>query len=245
MLTWRDIRVRYKQSVMGFLWALLAPALVVAAGVVVRIGLARFTNVSISTDEVSSIVVRAVGWTFLISSLRFGTFSLISNTSLVTKVPFPRETFPLSAVLSSLFDSCVASLAMVIALFFLGWRPTVHVLLAIVPLLTLAALATGMTLLLSAANLFLRDVKYLVEIILTYAIFVTPVLYEASFVGSWERYLMINPMSSVLEGLAATVVYHRGLDPFWTAYSAIVAALVLGVGLAAFKRLEPKFAEAI
>jgi lipopolysaccharide transport system permease protein len=245
MLTWRDIKVRYKQSVMGFLWAILTPLLVIGAGIVVRVGLARYSGKVLTRDEIMSLMVRAVPWTFFVSALRFGTNSLLGNSSLVTKVAFPKSVFPLSAMLCSCFDFVIASTALVVVLFILGWFPSVHVLWAIVLLSILAALVAGLTLLLSAANLFFRDVKYLVEIILTYAIFLSPVLYDASFVGEWQWLLMLNPMSPVLEGLSAAVVYHRMPDPWWTAYSALVAAIFLLIGVRTFRKLEPRFAESI
>jgi ABC-type polysaccharide/polyol phosphate export permease len=245
MLTWRDIRVRYKQSIMGFLWAILTPSLVIGAGVLVRLGLARYAGREISTEEIMSLMVRAVPWTFFVAALRFGTNSLISNTSLVTKVAFPKEVFPISAILSSLFDFAIAGAALLLIIFAMGWMPSLHVLWAVILLLILTSFTAGLTLLLSAANLFFRDVKYLVEIVLTYAIFLTPVLYDASFVGEWQNVLMLNPVAPVLEGLANSVVFHRNPDPLWTAYSATVSVIALVVGYWSFIKLEVKFAESI
>jgi lipopolysaccharide transport system permease protein len=245
MLAWRDIRVRYKQSVMGFLWAVLTPTLVVGAGIVVGAGMARYSGRSITFDHVAAIMVRAIAWTFFTSAIRFGSSSLLGNASLVTKVAFPRETFPMAAVLSSLFDFAIATTVLLAVLLFSGWAPSLHFLWAALLFGILIAFTTGLTLLLSAANLFLRDVKYLVEIILTYAIFLTPVLYDASFVGTWRNVLMLNPIAPIMEGLSVSIIGHRTPDLPWVAYSAAVAVAMLAFGAWSFKRLEPRFAESI
>jgi ABC-type polysaccharide/polyol phosphate export permease len=245
MLSWRDIRIRYKQSAMGFLWAILTPTLVVGAALVVRVGVARLRGDAVTNEDISSIALRAITWTFFSSAVRFGTNSLLGNSSLVTKIFFPREVFPLAAMMSSLFDFAIAGAAALVLLVILGWVPSVHVLWAFIFLYTLMAFTAGLTLLLSAANLFFRDVKYLVDIVLTYAIFLTPVLYDASFVGKWQGLLMLNPLSPILEGLVQSVVRHQSPDPFWTMYGVVVATVVLVMGYWSFKKLETRFAESI
>ncbi|MBS0375265.1 MAG: ABC transporter permease [Proteobacteria bacterium] len=244
-LTRRDIRVRYKQSVMGVLWAVLMPALVVGAGALVRVGAAQLSGTPVGMNDIESIIVRAVAWALFIGAIRFATNSLVGNANLVTKIAFPKEVFPLSAVLSSLFDFAVAAAVALVALPFLGWRPTFEALWALPLVLVLLAFTTGLSLVLSSANLFFRDVKYVVEILLTYAIFFTPVLYEARVLGKWAYIVMFNPVAPVLEGLAAVVVDHRAPDWMWVGYSAAVSVLLLVFGYWLFKQLEGRFAESI
>jgi lipopolysaccharide transport system permease protein len=100
-------------------------------------------------------------------------------------------------------------------------------------------------LLLSAYSLFFRDVKYIVEVILTFGIFFTPVFYEVKQFGKWSDYLLLNPVAPILEALNACVVYHHAPDYRWLMYSAAVTFLVCIVGYAKFKKLEPLFAENI
>src|SRR3982750_3167881 len=104
MVTWREIRIRYKQSVMGLLWAVLMPVIITAAGVMLRLVAAKVSGHPLSAKDVGGIGVKALPWAFFVSALRFGTTSLTSNSSLVTKIKFPRSVFPLSSVLTSLFD---------------------------------------------------------------------------------------------------------------------------------------------
>lgn len=245
MLTWRDIHIRYKQSIMGFLWAILTPSMVVGAGVIVRVGVSRYSGTPVSIEDLSSVMVRAVAWTFFITSLRFGTNSLLGNIQLVTKVAFPKEIFPVSAVLSSFFDFAIACSALLIALLVMGWVPSIHVLWAVPLMASLVLLTAGLTMLLSAANLFFRDVKYIVDIILNYAIFFTPVLYDISFVGQYENIVMLNPVAPVMEGLANAVVNHANPDPYWTLYTAVVGVVLFVYAYWQFKRLEYRFAETI
>jgi len=245
LLTWRDIRVRYKQSVMGLLWAILMPLLIVGAGAMVRIGAAKWTGTAITPQDMASVIVRAVIWSFFISAIRFGTASLISNATLVTKIAFPKEVFPVAAVLSSLFDFAVAAVIVIVALPLIGVFPSLQALWMIPLLLVMIVQAVGLALMLSATNLFYRDVKYLVEIFLTYAIFFTPVLYPASLMGSWEKIILLNPIAPLLEAMSNALVTGAPPDPFWTAYATIVSFVLLILGYGIFKRLEANFAESI
>jgi len=245
LLTWRDIRVRYKQSVMGLLWAVLMPLLIVGAGAMVRVAAAKWSGTSVTSQDMGSVMVRAVIWAFFISAIRFGTNSLLVNANLVTKIAFPKEVFPVAAVISSLFDFVVAALIVVIILPLIGVTPTWSGLWVIPLLLVMIVQAVGLTLILSATNLFYRDVKYLVEIFLTYAIFFTPVLYPASMMGSWKNIIMLNPIAPLLEAMSDAIIDGRTPDPFWTGYSIVASLLFLLVGYSVFKRLEADFAESI
>src|ERR1700761_658146 len=95
LFTWRDVRVRYKQSIMGVLWAVLMPALIVGSGALVRIAAAKWSGHQLTPQDMGSVIVRAVMWSFFVSAIRFGTNSLTNNTNLVTKIAFPKELFPI------------------------------------------------------------------------------------------------------------------------------------------------------
>ncbi len=245
MLTWRDIHVRYKQSLMGLLWSILMPGLIVGAGILVRVAAAQFSGTELTLEDIGSVMVRAVPWSLFIAGIRFGTNSLISNSSLVTKIAFPKEVFPISAVLSNLFDFLIASAVVVVLMLVFGWRPTL-VALWVFPLMGALVLFTvALSMILAAANLFFRDVKYLVEVFLTYAIFFTPVLYPASMLGKWKDLVMLNPIATLLEGIADAVVLGRAPEAGWTTYGAAASIILCVVGYWFFKRLESKFAESI
>jgi len=245
MIAYRDIKVRYKQSIMGFLWAILMPVLIVLSGVVVRYAYAISAHTSLNTADIAAVAVKSLPWAFLVSSIRFSCLSLINNKDLVTKIYFPKEIFPLAAILASLFDFLVASGALVILLlvlrigwsFYLGWTPAL--------LLTMVFLATGIGMIVAAASLYFRDVKFIVEVFLTFGIFFTPVFYDASMLGDKAKWLLLNPISPILDGLGTCIAHHQCPNLPWFAYSAACAVLALLGGYMFFKHLEPGFAESI
>jgi ABC-type polysaccharide/polyol phosphate export permease len=248
MLSRRDVTVKYKQSIMGFLWAILMPLLITSAGVVVKLAMTAATGKNGMFREVLPVAIKAAPWAFFVASIRFSTQSLSSNHNLVTKIAFPRAVFPLSAVASQLFDFMIAALV-VVAVAVFAVSPTVYLLWVPVLLALLIAQVVGLALLLSAANLFFRDIKYLVEVVLTFAIFFTPVFYSvADIVAKFGRsgeLLLLNPVAPVLEGLDAVIVGGHAPDPLWTGYAAGWALLLLIVTPAIFLRLEPRFAESV
>jgi ABC-type polysaccharide/polyol phosphate export permease len=245
MLAYRDIKVRYKQSVMGFLWAILMPVLIVMAGVVVRYAYALASGKPLETPDIVSVAVKSLPWAFLVSSIRFGCNSLTGNQNLVTKVYFPKEIFPMAAVMASLFDFFVASGALVILLVVIrtGW--SAYLLWIPVLLLTMVVLATGIGMIVSAASLFFRDVKYIVEVLLTFGIFFTPVFYDVRMFGDKGKWLLLNPVAPILDGLSACIARQQSPELPWLAYSFGFATLVLFGGYSFFKHLEPAFAESI
>jgi lipopolysaccharide transport system permease protein len=245
MITWREIRIRYKQSVMGLLWAVLMPIIITCAGIVVRVAASRVSGRPISGADIGGIGVKALPWAFFVSSLRFGTASLTANSSLVTKIKFPRLIFPLSSVLTSLFDMAIAIPVLVLLLPFAGAKVSLALLWVPVLLLILVVFTAGLCVLFSAANLFFRDIKYIVEVVLTFAIFFTPVLYDASVAGQWRTILMLNPVAPLLEGLNSSVVLGQRPELLWVAYSAAIALLLFWGGVVFFRRLEPRFAESV
>jgi lipopolysaccharide transport system permease protein len=245
MLAWRDIRVRYKQTLMGLLWAILMPGAIIIAGVVVRLAMARAADKPLAMQDLTPVFVKSVAWAFFVASIRSGTNCLINNSTLVTRIYFPKLIFPLSTVLGNLFDFAVASCVLAFILAFSGvtlsrtllWLPALIVLLI--------TLTSALAIFLSAAALFLRDVKYLVEIFVMFAIFITPVFFSASIFGRWQWVLLINPVAPLLEGCSDVVVLGRAPDLLWLTYSATVSLAGLCAAVAFFRRLEGLFAECI
>jgi ABC-type polysaccharide/polyol phosphate export permease len=246
MIGYRDIKVRYKQSIMGFLWAVLMPVLVVMAGIVIRYAYALAAHAPLKTEDLASLAVKALPWTFLVSSIRFGSNSLIlSNRDLVTKIYVPREIFPLSAVASSLFDLMIACGPLILFLVVARVGFSVYLLWTALLLLTLIAIASGIAMLVAAASLFFRDVKYIVEVLLTFGIFFTPVFYDIRMFGDKGKWLLLNPVAPVLEGLSASIVHQQSPMLRWLAYSVAFGVTALVGGYVFFKHLEPAFAESI
>jgi lipopolysaccharide transport system permease protein len=243
VLTLRDIKIKYKQSAMGLLWAVLMPALIVGAGMLIRVAISKMSGAPLSSDSLASIAVKALPWAFIVSAIRFATNSLASNANLVTKINCPRIAFPFSAVLSALFDMAIAMIPLVAVLVWCGITPGFALAWVPVLLFLLVLLVSGLGIALAAANLFFRDVKYIVEVVLTFAIFFTPVFYEADMLGDWQVWVLLNPLAPLLEGLRSAVVLNAAPDIHWLLYSAVTSVLIFAGGWLLFRRLEPAFAD--
>lgn len=245
MLIWRDIKIRYKQSVMGFMWAILMPMLIVAAGIFIKKAISIFSGKPLDLADIASVSVKALPWAFFIGAVRFSTSSLLGNSGLVTKIYFPREVCPIASVLSALFDFMVASVALTAFLVIAKIGTSIYLLWLPIVLMILILLTAGLGMILACCNLFFRDVKYLVEVFLTFAIFFTPVFYEASMFKHWETFILLNPIAPILEAINSIVVLHQQPDIFWLSYSAIWAIIGFFISWTIFYKTEHKFAESI
>jgi lipopolysaccharide transport system permease protein len=260
-LTLRDIRIRYKQAVMGFGWAVLMPILIVVSGLLVRLAVSHVSGRPVDTATIAGIAVKAIPWGFFVSAIGFATTSLTGNSTLVSKIYFPREVLPLSAVFAAAFDALLGTVAVMIALLFIldvNLSPTA--LWAVPVMLLMLSLTVAAALFLSCANLFFRDVKYLVQIMLTFGIFFTPVFFDAAMFGPvGAQIAMLNPLAPLLEGVRLSVVEGHNLlhplvetvrgapvtawNPWYLAYSAAWAVGGLLGSALLFHRSEFIFAE--
>jgi len=261
-LALRDIKLRYKQAAMGFMWAVFMPCLIVLSGLIIRYAMARIAGQTLVASDVANIAVKGVGWAFFVGALGFATASLVGNSSLVTKIYFPREVLPLSAVAAQSFDTTIGLGTLLVLLPFLGVRAHMSLLWVPALLALLVVFTTAASLFLSCANLFYRDVKYIVQIVLMFGIFFTPVFFEPSMLGTRGAHLaMLNPMTGILEGLRITIVAGQDLSrpittlvhgvetPMWEPWELVYSAVWAIGGLlgatAMFRRLQPLFAEFI
>ncbi len=245
MITYRDVRVRYKQSIMGFLWAVLMPILIVMSGVVVRYAYAIAAHAPLRTADITSVAVKSLPWAFLVSSTRFACLSLVNNKELVTKIYFPKEIFPMASVLASLFDFFIASGALVIflAVMRIGWG--IQLLWVPVLLLAMVLMAAGGGMIVAAGSLYFRDVKFIVEVFLTFGIFFTPVFYDVSMLGDKGKWLLLNPVSPILDAFGSCIARHQPPNMPWLIYSFVFVLIALIGGYTFFKHLEAGFAESI
>jgi lipopolysaccharide transport system permease protein len=240
-MTARDLLVRYKQAVMGFGWAVFMPLVNTAVFSVI------FTRVATLDTGMPYPIFAFCGllfWNFFASSLRFAVNSLSGNATLVTKVYFPREIFPFSAILVCLADLAVGAVLLVGLMAYYKVTPTLT--LALVPVLLLIQIAftAGIALIISMANLFLRDVKYIFEMVLTVWMFATSVVYPVELVGGvLGAALRLNPMTPLIDGYRSVIL--RGeWPPFMPLLIAAgIAVTTLAVGWVFFHRSEYRFAE--
>ncbi len=244
--TARNIKIKYKKTVFGLAWALFMPMVVVFSGILVKVGLAKYSGREYNFSTIATILVKSLPWSFFVGALKMATNSLVGNMSMLTKINFPRALFPISYTLSSLFDFCIATTFFTVALFFTDVGTSIHLLWLPLIILFLIMFTMGWGMILSCANLFYRDVKYLIDVILTFAIFFTPVFYEADMFGEWKvPMLIMNPVGAMLECIHQAVVLHRVPDLIWLCYAGFMSVTALWVGFKIFDKAHPLFAENI
>jgi lipopolysaccharide transport system permease protein len=242
-LTARDLILRYKQTLMGVGWAIFMPLVNTAVFSVI------FTRVApIDTGMPYPVFayLGLVAWNFFAASQRFAVISLTGNINLVTKVYCPREVFPFSAIVVSLVDFAVASVVLVGLMIYyrigIGWP------ILFVPVIVIVhvALTAGVALFLAMGNLFYRDVKYLLEIVLTVWMFATSVVYPVERVGGrLGTLLMLNPLTPIIDAYRATVLRNELPNPGTFAYAAVAGLVLFLAGWVCFHRAEFQFAEHI
>ena len=242
-LTWREVTVRYKQTVLGVLWAILQPFL---SMVVFTIFLGNLAKVP--SDGVPYPVFSYLGllpWTYFAGVLSRSGGSLVANANLLAKVYFPRVLIPLSATLAALVDFAIAFVVLLGIMYWYGLALTWTVFL-ILPLVVLTALlATGVGLWLAALNTYYRDVQYALPFCIQLWMFATPVVYPASIVPqSWQWLFALNPMTGFIEAYRA-VMLGRPVDGFTLAVATAVAVLCSIFGLRQFTRMERDFADVV
>lgn len=239
-MTRRDLLLRYKQTLMGFGWAIFMPLVNTAVFSVI------FTRVAPLDIEMPYPLFAYCGllaWNFSASSFRFAVTSLTSNANLVTKVYFPREIFPISAVLVSLVDFAAGSIVLAALMAYYQAWPTAAALALPLVLLAHVMFTLSVSLLLAMANLFYRDVKYVFELILTVWMFLTAVLYPVSQVGGLAgRIMTANPMTPIIDGYR-DVLLRGQLPSSALLVTTIASAVFLIVAWVIFHRAEYEFAE--
>jgi ABC-type polysaccharide/polyol phosphate export permease len=237
----RDLLLRYKQTVMGFGWAIFMPLINTAVFSVI---FTRVAPVDVGMPYPLFAFCGLVAWNFSASSFRFALTSLTSNTSLVTKVYFPREIFPFSSVLVSLVDFAVASTVLFALMMYYGVRPTAAITALPVVVLVHVMFTTSVCLLLAMANLFYRDVKYLFEVVLTVWMFGTAVLYPIANMGPrLASVLQWNPLTPIIEGYRSVLIRGSLPDPTLFLTATISSAVLLAISWNVFHRAEFRFAE--
>jgi lipopolysaccharide transport system permease protein len=244
-LTWRDVKVRYKQTVLGAAWAIIQPFFTMAVFSVFFGQLAQIPSDDIPYPIFSYTAL--VPWSFFAQGLRQSSDSLVGGAHLIKKVYFPRLAMPIASVFSGVVDFTLAFIVLLGMMLFYGIVPTLNALW--LPLFLLLALVTslGSGLWLSAMNVQFRDVHYTVPFLIQFWMFVTPIAYPSSLIENrLARTLYgINPMAGVVEGFRWALL-GKGTAPGPITIASSLAALALLVsGAFYFRRMEKTFADVV
>ncbi len=241
---WRDIKVRYKQTVIGAFWAVLQPFLTM---VIFSLFLGRLAKVPSDGLPYPLFSYAAlVPWTFFANALTQASNSLVLGANMVKKIYFPRLALPIATVLAGVIDFLLAFVVLLGMMVYYGLAPTVHILW--LPLLLLLALVTslGASLWLSAMNVQFRDVRYAVPFLTQAWLFVTPIAYPSSLLPEpWRTVYGLNPMAGVVEGFRWALLGTDTAPGPMTLVSAVVALALFVSGAFYFRRMEQSFADVL
>ncbi|HOD43493.1 MAG TPA: ABC transporter permease [Anaerolineaceae bacterium] len=245
-LTWRSLKVRYKQTILGAVWAVLEPFLTMVVFTIFFGNLAK-----VGSDNIPYPIWSYAGllpWGLFSKALSDASRSLVANSHMITKIYFPRIILPLSSILAGLVDFAIAFVVLIGMMLFYKQFPTSAV--WTLPLFLLLAMITalGVALWLSALNVKYRDVGYILPFLTQFWLFITPVVYPSSQIPEqWRLIYGLNPMTGVVEGFRWALL---GINPQPTffpmlAVSAAMAIVVLLTGILYFRRMERGFADMV
>lgn len=247
-LTRRDLKVKYRGSILGFFWSLLNPILMTLVysfvfSKVIRAGIEDFAVFFISV---------LLPWNLLANSVNGGVTSVVGNAALIRKIYFPREILPLSVIFANLINFLLELLALFVFLLIKGYRFYLMLYLLPVALVIELVLVIGITLVVASLNVFFRDIQHLVGVLMMVWFFGTPIIYPLSMVPQEFHLLMIlNPMT-VLAILYRNIFYNVNYPDLLQFPSALTIGISVGMSLFLcvlgywlFNRLEPRFAEEV
>ncbi len=242
--TWRDFKVRYKQTAIGVIWAIIQPFLTMVVFTIFFGQLAKMPS-----DNVPYPIFVYVGllfWQFFSDAFGGASNALIANQSIITKVYFPRLILPISSVMGKFIDFAIAAVVLVGMMAYYGYLPNISGLFILPLLLLISFMASvGGGLFLSAVNVKYRDVRYALPFFIQIMLFVTPVIYPASIAGKYSKILALNPIMGVIQSARAALLGTGPVNWALLSTSIIGSLIILIIGIYVFKKTERYFADII
>jgi len=246
ILSWRDITVRYKQTVIGILWAILRPLLTMVVFTVIFGKLAKFPSDG-NVPYPVMVFAAMLPWQFFASSLTEASSSLLNNTNLITKVYFPRIIIPISSLVTSFVDFLISFAILIVLMVYFRMAPSWNIFLLPAFLLIAFLTVAGVGLYFTALNVKYRDFRYIVPFIVQFGLYISPVGFSSSVVPEKYRLLYsLNPMVGVIDGFrwailgGESAIYWPG---FLLSMGIMICFLILGIH--GFRKMEKKFADII
>lgn len=242
ILVRKDLRTRYKASVLGFLWTFLNPLLMLIVYSIIFPYLMR-----IKVDNYAVFLfVALLPWLYFATTLQSSATSIVANSNLVKKIYFPRQIIPLSLAVSGLINLFLSYLIVVPVLLVARIIPTLNVLYFPIVFIVEFLLVTGFTLFLSSLTVYFRDLEHIIGIVLLAAFYTTPVLYNIEMLpDKFQRLVLINPMSTIV--ISFRNIFYYGDAPSFVSlgYVAIFSIVLIVTGMALFQKLQRRFAEEV
>ena len=243
VFTKRDIGVKYKQTIIGGLWAIIKPFFTMVIftiffGNIIKV---PSDNIPYAIFSYSGILI----WSYFAASVGIASGSLVANTGLVSKIYFPRIIIPISSTLVGLVDYLVATIIMFGLMVYYKYTPSIYIFLVPVILFFTWILASGLGLWLSALNVKYRDTRYFVSFFTQFLMFMTPVIYPVSILGKYKWLLMFNPMTGFVQAHRAAILGHQAVDFKMLGIAIALSIIVFISGLLYFNSVERYFADVI
>ncbi len=242
--TWRDIKVRYKQTVVGILWALFQPFMTMVVFTVFFGGFAKMPS-----DGIPYPIFVYTGlllWQFFSGALSDTSSCLINNKGIITKVYFPRLLLPISSAITKFVDFFIASIILVAMMIYYQYLPNIEGLFILPLLLLITFMASvGGGLFLASINVKYRDVRYALPFFISMMMFVTPVIYPASIAGKYSWLLALNPMTGVIKAARAAILGNAPINWTLLLISGVTCLIILIIGFVFFKKTERYFADIV
>ncbi|MHC1740416.1 MAG: ABC transporter permease [Anaerolineaceae bacterium] len=244
-LTWRDLKVRYKQSVLGILWAILQPLFSMVVFSIFFGGLAKIPSDGLPYPIFSYAAL--VPWTFFAGALNVSARSMLTSGNMVSKIYFPRIIVPLASILANLVDFFIAFTILIFMMIGYHILPTINLLWLPLFLLLSIITALGVGLWFSALVVMYRDFGYLLGFIATFWQYISPVIYSSSLIPlKWLTLYSLNPMTGIIEGFRwALLGTQKVVSPLMFTISAAISIILFVSGLYYFRRMERVFADMI
>lgn len=239
----RDFKVRYKQTFIGVLWAVLQPF---ATMVVFSFFFGKIAQ--IPSEGIPYPVFSFAGlllWTYFSNAITQASNSIVGNAALISKVYFPRPIIPLASTMVGLIDYAVALVILLGLMLYFGYLPTPNIILLPLVLLFTWILSAGLGFWFSATNVLFRDIKYLIGFVIQLWLYATPVIYPLSVAGQFEWLVKLNPMTGLIETHRAIFLGGTDIQLNLLAFSATTSLIIFITGLLYFKSLEKQFADVI
>ncbi|MFX1552314.1 MAG: ABC transporter permease [Promethearchaeota archaeon] len=243
-LVWRDLKVRYKQTVLGILWAIIQPFFLMVIFSIFFGKLGKIPSEGIPYPIFTYVAL--LPWSYFAQSLNGCSNSLVGNSHLITKVYFPRLIIPISSVISGLVDFGISFSILLVMMYYYQIFPSLTFLLVPLLILMAMAIALGVGLWLSALNVQYRDIRYATSFLIQFWFFATPVVYPSSLVhGMWRFFYGLNPMVGVVEGFRRALLGKGQILNLMFAISIIVILFLIITGTLYFQRMERRFSDIV
>ncbi len=244
-LTWRDVKVRYKQTALGVTWAIIQPLFTM---LIFTLFFGRLAGMEARTDGMPYPLFAYAGllpWTFFANAITNSGNSLVSSANLITKVYFPRMIIPGAAVAAGLVDFAIAFVMLVGLMLYYGVSPGWSLLLLPLLVLLTALLAFGVGMWLSALNVRYRDIRFALPFIIQLWMFMSPVIFPSSLIPErWRWALELNPLTGIIEGYRSSI-FGRPINWAALGVSALITILLLVYASYSFRRMEKSFADIV